>query len=61
MKASKTKLQAPEKHQVPNTKFRIAPEISKSSFGWRLVCGASLDIGSWILDLRSARRDGGIS
>jgi hypothetical protein len=45
MSNASTKHQAPEKHQAPNFKQRVA------RFHWNLVIGASLELGCWSLEL----------
>jgi hypothetical protein len=42
-KAPSTKLQAPEKHQAPNSKRDGGP--------WSLEFGISLELGAWNLEL----------
>jgi hypothetical protein len=48
-KAPSTKLQAPKKHQAPNTK--------RDSEHWSLEFGISLELGAWILELLANDRE----
>jgi hypothetical protein len=47
-KAPSTKLQAPEKHQAPNSKRDGEP--------WSLGFGIFLELGAWILELHTIVR-----
>src|ERR1017187_1673197 len=50
-----SKLQAPSSREIPNPKLQAAQSKART---WRLVLGASLDVGGWCLEfsLRSLRR-----
>ncbi len=47
LKIPNSKLQAPEKIQIPNIK-------ASPSTNWNLELGASLDVGCWCLELHSS-------
>jgi hypothetical protein len=49
LKIPSSKLQAPEKFQIPNTKADRSQIITL--IDWSLVLGASLNVGCWCLEL----------
>jgi hypothetical protein len=46
MKTPSTNLQAPEKHQAPSSN-----KLREQFVSWGLMFGASLDVGTWNLEL----------
>src|ERR1051326_2391425 len=54
-KLPRANIQHPEKHQIPNSKFRINPKPQNTGQScektWCLELGALLELGGWSLEL----------